>query len=201
MLPYLLCPVRILLLDNYDSFTYNLFHYLEQCADTVVVARNDEISIEDAGEYDGIVLSPGPGLPKDAGIMPELIRTYSPTKPILGVCLGMQAIGEAFGAGLRNLAHPLHGVDVPITVCDTSEPLFQGLPARLSTGRYHSWVVDRATMPDVLRITATDDHGELMALRHTAFPVCGVQFHPESLLTPHGMTMIRNWVADARMRA
>lgn len=189
--------MRVLLLDNYDSFTYNLFHYLEQCVDQVLVARNDEISLEDVGRFEGIVLSPGPGLPEDAGIMPQLIRTYAPTIPIFGVCLGLQAIGEAYGAKLKNLNQPLHGVAVEVVVVDASDPIFDRMPARFPTGRYHSWVVNARTLPPVLHLTATDSDGNVMALRHRDFPLCGVQFHPESLLTPNGLQIIRNWVADA----
>lgn len=189
--------MRVLLLDNYDSFTYNLFHYLEQCVDQVVVERNDEISLEEVGRFEGIVLSPGPGLPEDAGIMPQLIRTYAPTIPIFGVCLGLQAIGEAYGAKLKNLNQPLHGVAVEVVVVDASDPIFNRMPARFPTGRYHSWVVNARTLPPVLHLTATDSDGNVMALRHRDFPLCGVQFHPESLLTPNGLQIIRNWVADA----
>lgn len=189
--------MRVLLLDNYDSFTYNLFHYLEQCVDQVVVERNDEISLEEVGRFEGIVLSPGPGLPEDAGIMPQLIRTYAPTIPIFGVCLGLQAIGEAYGAKLKNLNQPLHGVAVEVVVVDASDPIFNRMPARFPTGRYHSWVVNASTLPPVLHLTATDSDGNVMALRHRDFPLCGVQFHPESLLTPNGLQIIRNWVADA----
>ncbi|MCF8258516.1 MAG: aminodeoxychorismate/anthranilate synthase component II [Flavobacteriales bacterium] len=187
--------LRTLILDNYDSFTYNLVHYVEQFCDDVTVRRNDAITLAEVAAFDAIVLSPGPGLPKDAGIMPELIRHYAPTKRILGVCLGHQAISEAFGARLKNLDRVLHGVAIPIVVTDVHEPLFRGLPTRMDTGRYHSWVIDRATLPAELRMTAVDDAGEVMAIRHAVFDVCGVQFHPESLLTPQGLQMVRNWVA------
>lgn len=186
--------VKVLILDNYDSFTYNLLHYVEQCCDDVTVRRNDAITIEEVSKFDAVILSPGPGLPKDAGIMPELILRYAASKRILGVCLGHQAIGEAFGAKLKNLDHVLHGVNVPVTVMDGDELLFQQLGKRLDTGRYHSWVIDRQTLPACLRVTAVDDAGEVMAIRHDEFDVCGVQFHPESLLTPDGLQMVRNWV-------
>lgn len=186
-------PVRVLILDNYDSFTYNLVHYVEQFCDDVTVRRNDAISLEEVDAFDSIVLSPGPGLPKDAGIMPGLIDRYSPTKRILGICLGHQAIGEAFGARLKNLARVHHGEMVPITVTDVHEPLFKGLPSRIDTGRYHSWVIERDSLPPELAVTALDDEGEVMAIRHRQFDVCGVQFHPESLLTPDGLSIIRNW--------
>lgn len=186
--------MKILILDNYDSFTYNLVHYVEQFCDDLTVRRNDAIALEEVSVFDGIVLSPGPGLPKDAGIMPDLIRQFASTKRILGVCLGHQAIGEAFGASLRNLDSVLHGVAVPVKVTVPSEPLFKGLPNEFPTGRYHSWVIDRATLPHDLLMTATDAQGEVMALRHRHFDVCGVQFHPESLLTPDGLHIVRNWV-------
>ena len=186
--------MKLLILDNYDSFTYNLVHYVEQFCDDLTVRRNDAISLEEVAAYDAIILSPGPGLPKDAGIMPELILRYASTKRILGVCLGHQAIGEAFGAKLKNLDKVLHGIAVPVKVVNAHEPLFHGLPSEFPTGRYHSWVIDKATVPDVLDVTATDAHGEVMAVRHRQFDVCGVQFHPESLLTPNGLQMVRNWV-------
>jgi anthranilate synthase component 2 len=186
--------MKILILDNYDSFTYNLLHYVEQCCDDVTVRRNDAITLQEIGQFDTIILSPGPGLPKDAGIMPELILHYASSKRILGVCLGHQAIGEAFGARLKNLNTVLHGVAVPVQVTKANEPLFRGLPLEFPTGRYHSWVIDKATVPDELEVTATDTQGEVMAVRHSHFDVCGVQFHPESLLTPDGLAMVRNWV-------
>lgn len=186
--------MKVLILDNYDSFTYNLLHYVEQFCDDVTVRRNDAISIGEIAKFDAIMLSPGPGLPTDAGVMPELIKCYASSKRILGVCLGHQAIGEVFGAKLRNLDHVLHGLNVPVTITDPSELLFRGLGPRIDTGRYHSWVIDRKTIPPSLRITAVDDADEIMALRHMEFDVCGVQFHPESLLTPDGLQMIRNWV-------
>lgn len=186
--------MKILVLDNYDSFTYNLVHCLKQCSDDLTVRRNDAIALDEVAAFDAIVLSPGPGLPKDAGIMPALILRFAAQKRILGVCLGHQAIGEAFGAQLKNLPQVLHGVNVPITVTDKDEPLFKGLGQRIDAGRYHSWVIDKGTLPSSLRITATDDGGEVMAIRHVSYDVCGVQFHPESLLTPHGLQMIRQWV-------
>ena len=186
--------MKILILDNYDSFTFNLVHYLEQfCAD-ITVKRNDEILLNEVDAFDAIVLSPGPGLPKDAGIMPQLIKQYSTTKKILGVCLGHQAIGEAFGASLKNLNQVHHGVAIPINVLVKDEPLFQEMPDRIETGRYHSWVIDKDSNPSELVVTATDDDGEIMAIRHKEYDVCGVQFHPESILTPNGLKVIENWV-------
>jgi anthranilate synthase component 2 len=187
--------MKILLLDNYDSFNYNLAHYLrELTGEDIPVMRNNRISLEEAGAYDAIVLSPGPGLPADAGIMPDLIRTYSPSKKILGVCLGMQAIGEVFGGQLLNLPSVFHGVATPAILLKPDEVLFKGLPARIEVGRYHSWVVDENSIPPVLEITAVDESGRVMALCHRKFDVRGVQFHPESVLTPHGKTMIKNWL-------
>lgn len=186
--------MRILILDNYDSFTFNLVHYVEQYCNDVTVKRNDEIKLDEVEDFDAIVLSPGPGLPKDAGIMPELIKRYAPTKKILGVCLGHQAIGEAFGASLKNLNQVHHGVAIPINVIEKDDSLFSGLSERMDTGRYHSWVIDKDTISSDLIITATDDEGEAMAIRHKEFDVCGVQFHPESLLTPEGLKVIENWV-------
>ncbi len=186
--------MRILILDNYDSFTYNLVHYVEQFCDEITVRRNDAITLDELDLFDSIVLSPGPGLPKDAGIMPELISHYASSKRILGVCLGHQAIGEAFGAKLKNLNKVLHGVAVPVQVVIADEPLFRELPNEFPTGRYHSWVIDKATVPACLEVTATDAHGEVMGIRHKQFDVAGVQFHPESLLTPDGLKIVRNWV-------
>lgn len=185
--------MKILILDNYDSFTFNLVHYVEQFCDDVTVKRNDEIGLEDVDVFDAIVLSPGPGLPENAGIMPQLITHYASTKRILGVCLGHQAIGQAFGAKLKNLNKVHHGVAIRIEVVDNAEPLFQDIPSNIETGRYHSWVIDRETIPPELMITATDEEDGIMAIRHTNFDVCGVQFHPESLLTPDGLKIIENW--------
>ncbi|MCF8461144.1 MAG: aminodeoxychorismate/anthranilate synthase component II [Flavobacteriales bacterium] len=188
--------VKILILDNYDSFTFNLVHYVEQFCDDITVKRNDAITLDEVEAFDAIILSPGPGLPKDAGIMPQLIKRYAPTKKILGVCLGHQAIGEAFGASLKNLNQVHHGVAIPVNILEKDEPLFADLPSRIDTGRYHSWVIDKVTVPAELEVTATDDDDEVMAIRHTTFDVCGVQFHPESLLTPDGLKLIANWVSS-----
>jgi len=188
--------VKILLLDNYDSFTYNLLHLLEQFDVTVDVLRNDEVTLEQVSGYDKIVLSPGPGLPEEAGIMMELIHKFSSSKPILGICLGHQAIGQAFGAKLFNLEEVQHGVSNVTSVTDPSERLFEGIPASFKTGRYHSWMVDRDQLPDVLKITAVDERQNIMALRHRSLDVCGVQFHPEYILTEYGKPLIRNWIAS-----
>lgn len=188
--------MRVLILDNYDSFTFNLVHYVEQFVDDVVVKRNDEISLPEVDLFDAIILSPGPGLPNDAGIMPKLIIEYSESKKILGVCLGHQAIAEAYGGKLINLDAVLHGVAVPIKVIDKKENLFNNMPNTIQTGRYHSWVVASADLPQSLTVTAVDEAGNVMALRHKLHDVRGVQFHPESLLTEHGLKMIENWVKD-----
>ncbi len=187
--------MNILLLDNYDSFTYNIAHYLrELTGQEIPVIRNDQITLEEAGKYDAIVLSPGPGLPADAGIMHDLLRRFAPEKKILGICLGMQAIGEVFGGTLINLPSVFHGVATDATVLVPDEVLFRGLPPTLEVGRYHSWVVDEGKLPADLEITAVDNTGRIMALRHRKFDVRGVQFHPESVLTPHGKDMLRNWI-------
>jgi len=187
--------VRVLLLDNYDSFTYNLLHYLEMNEGVHVdVIRNDAIGMEVPASYDKIILSPGPGLPSEAGKMNDIIRRYAPEKPILGVCLGMQAMAEVYGGSLRNLATVMHGVSSPVRVTDASELLFKGLPPVFEGGRYHSWVVDRESLPDCFRITATDEEENIMALRHNKYNLCGVQFHPESVLTDHGKKLLKNWI-------
>ncbi len=187
--------MNILLLDNYDSFTYNIAHYLRELTGSEIpVIRNDQISLEAVGKYDAIVLSPGPGLPADAGIMNDLIRKYAGTRKILGICLGMQAIGEVFGGTLLNLPSVFHGVATTTDIVVDDEILFRGLPKKIEVGRYHSWVVDEHNLPSDLEITATDETGRIMALRHKKFDVRGVQFHPESVLTPHGKTMLNNWI-------
>jgi anthranilate synthase component 2 len=185
--------MTILLLDNYDSFTYNVAHLIRECGYAVEVIRNDKITLDEAEKYDKIVLSPGPGIPEEAGIMPALIKRYAAEKPILGVCLGHQAIGEAFGGRLQNLPRVVHGVATRAHVI-APDPIFQGLPEEFSVGRYHSWVVDAEGFPSELEITATDADGQIMALRHRAYNVRGVQFHPESVLTEHGARMMQNWL-------
>jgi anthranilate synthase component 2 len=162
----------------------------------VTVRRNDEVSIEEADKFARIVLSPGPGIPSEAGLMPAIVQALAPRRKILGVCLGHQCIGEVFGGALLNLGVPIHGKSTAAKVIDTTEPLFRGLGPELSVGRYHSWVVAPEAFPDVLRITAVDEGGSIMALRHREFDVCGVQFHPESILTTDGARMLKNWVDD-----
>ncbi len=185
--------MKILILDNYDSFTYNLVQYIEEeTGQDVAVFRNDEISLDDVAEYDLIVLSPGPGIPQEAGIMPDLIKRYATEKAILGVCLGHQAIGAAFGASLINLEEVHHGVETEMTRTRKDDVLFAGVPEKFNAGRYHSWVIDPATMPEELEVTATGEYGGIMALQHRTFPIFGVQFHPESIMTEHGRLIIRN---------
>lgn len=191
--------MSILVIDNYDSFTYNLVHYVKSITDEpVAVFRNDEISIDDVGKYDKIIISPGPGLPKDAGIIEEVIRKYGETKRILGVCLGHQAIAEVFGGSLLNLNEVYHGVATSATITNTEDALFKGLPDKIEVGRYHSWVVNPDDLPEVLEITSTDEEGNIMSMRHKQFDIAGIQFHPESVLTPHGKEMVKNWVLEGK---
>ena len=187
--------MKILLFDNYDSFTYNLLHILKEFGADVEVFRNDKITLDEVDRFDKIVLSPGPGIPEEAGILLPLIRRYAPTKSILGVCLGEQAIGEAFGAKLINLTEVHHGVCSDVRVV-ANDPLFNGLDRTLRVGRYHSWVVSKEDFPDCLGITAEDtEEGQIMGLRHKTYNVRGIQFHPESVLTPQGKEIIKNWLS------
>ncbi|MDJ1503275.1 aminodeoxychorismate/anthranilate synthase component II [Xanthocytophaga agilis] len=188
--------MRILVIDNYDSFVYNLVHYLREMGHEPVVYRNDKITLEEVDAFDKILLSPGPGIPSEAGIMPELIKKYAPTKSILGVCLGHQAIGEAFGGTLENMTDVLHGIATPAFVQKSDELLFEGIPAQFNTGRYHSWTVVSKNFPESLEITAVDNEGRIMALAHKTYDVRGVQFHPESILTEHGKKMLENWLSN-----
>jgi anthranilate synthase component 2 len=186
--------MKILLFDNYDSFTYNLRHVLIELGARVEVHRNDRIALDDVAAFDKIVLSPGPGIPSESGLLLPLIERYAPLKSILGVCLGEQAIGEAFGAKLLNLTHVFHGVCSEVRII-APEPLFEGLEPGFRAGRYHSWVVSDENFPPCLEITAVDAvEGRIMAIRHRTFDVRGVQFHPESVLTPQGKTLIHNWL-------
>lgn len=185
----------ILVFDNYDSFTYNLVHLVQKIIHGKVdVFRNDQLPLEKVKAYDKIILSPGPGIPEEAGLLLPLIREYAATKSMLGVCLGHQAIGQAFGGNLINLSTVYHGVATPITVTQPRSPLFNGLPKTLEVGRYHSWVVSEEGFPADLEITARDESGLIMALQHRQYDVQGVQFHPESVLTPMGEELMRNWV-------
>jgi anthranilate synthase component 2 len=186
---------NILVFDNYDSFTYNLVHLVEKIINgKVTVYRNDEIPLEKINDFDKIILSPGPGIPEEAGLLLPLIKTYAPTKSIFGVCLGQQAIGQAFGADLINLKDVYHGVATPVNIVSREGRLFKDLPDQLEVGRYHSWVVEEKSLPSSLTITARDEHGYIMGLQHTQYDVSGVQFHPESVLTPHGEKILRNWL-------
>ncbi|RCW92096.1 anthranilate synthase component II [Winogradskyella arenosi] len=184
---------KILVIDNYDSFTYNLVHYLEDLNCEVTVKRNDKLTLEEVDAFDKIVLSPGPGIPDEAGLLKEIIKTYAPTKSILGVCLGQQAIGEVFGGTLENLNNVYHGVATTITLSVTDEALFKGLNTSFEVGRYHSWVVN-PNLPDCLEATSFDSNGQIMSLRHKVYDVKGVQYHPESVLTPDGKQILENWV-------
>ncbi|MBC8109770.1 MAG: aminodeoxychorismate/anthranilate synthase component II [Verrucomicrobia bacterium] len=188
--------MKILVLDNYDSFVYNLVHYLKELgAEQVDVYRNDKISLEAVAGYDKILLSPGPGLPSEAGIMPDLLQQFGSHKSILGVCLGHQAIGEAFGGTLENMSEVLHGVATD-TFIQHHDRLFKDIPNQIKTGRYHSWTVVPETLPDVLEITALDQNGRIMAMAHKKYDIQSVQFHPESVLTEFGKKMIQNWLQN-----
>ena len=185
---------KILIFDNYDSFTYNLVHQVKELGYTNIdVIRNDKIALEDIAQYDKILLSPGPGIPSEAGILLDLIRTYAPTKSIFGVCLGQQAIGEVFGGQLTNLDKVYHGVAMNTKVI-VKDFIFDKLPGNFPTGRYHSWVVDKLDFPEVLEITAIDENNNVMALRHKKYDVRGVQFHPESILTEGGIEIVKAWL-------
>ncbi len=187
---------KILVIDNYDSFVYNLVHYLEELDGEVTVKRNDEFSLEDGMVFDKILLSPGPGIPDEAGQLKKIIRRYADTKPIFGVCLGHQAIAEVFGGKLENLDQVFHGVSTKAIILSENETLFKGLGKEIEIGRYHSWIVSREEFPDVLEITSIDEKGQIMSFRHKIYDICAVQFHPESVLTPKGKQIIRNWVRE-----
>ncbi len=185
--------MKIVIIDNYDSFTYNLSHLVKELGAEVTVLRNDQFSLDEIEAYDRIILSPGPGIPSEAGLLLDVIRTYAARKPILGVCLGHQAIGEAFGGKLENLSDVFHGVATPCHLTGI-DPLFSGISRVFTIGRYHSWVVSREGLPDCLEVTAVSDEGQIMALRHRELNVRGIQFHPESVLTPDGKRMLQNWL-------
>ena len=196
--------MKIVIIDNYDSFTYNLSHLVKELGADVTVVRNDQFELPQLESYSKIILSPGPGIPSEAGLLLDVIRTYAGRKPILGVCLGHQAIGEVFGARLENLSDVFHGVATPCHIT-SDDPVFSGLPRDITVGRYHSWVVSREGLPDCLEVTAESDErlrvgdgtsgmGQIMALRHRELNVRGIQFHPESVLTPDGKKMIQNWL-------
>ena len=196
--------MKVVIIDNYDSFTYNLSHLVKELGAEVTVVRNDQFELKDLEPYSKIILSPGPGIPSEAGLLLDVIRTYAGRKPILGVCLGHQAIGEVFGGKLENLSDVFHGVATPCHIV-TDDPVFSGLPKEITVGRYHSWVVSREGLPECLEVTAVSDEGQrvgdgtsgmgqIMALRHRELNVRGIQFHPESILTPDGKKMLQNWM-------
>lgn len=185
---------QILVIDNYDSFTFNLVHYLEELDCNVTVLRNNEVTFEDVESFDKILLSPGPGLPGEAGILLDIIREFGPSKSILGICLGQQAIAEAFGGILVNLPQVHHGVAHEVTQTVADEPLFKNVPNTFTVGRYHSWCASIDNFPAVLEVTSVDAHGNIMSLRHCIYNVRGVQFHPESILTLHGKLILKNWI-------
>ncbi len=184
---------KVLVIDNYDSFTYNLVHYLEDLNCEVTVKRNDKLALEDVDAFEKIVLSPGPGIPDEAGLLKDIIKTYASTKSIFGVCLGLQAIGEVFGGELENLRNVYHGVATQVTLAVNDEILFKGLDPTFEVGRYHSWVV-KNNLPESLEATSFDENGQIMSLRHKTYDVRGVQYHPESVLTPNGKKILENWL-------
>lgn len=185
--------MKTVIIDNYDSFTYNLAHLVKGLGADVEVVRNDRFTIGQLEPYDRIILSPGPGIPSEAGLLLDVIRSYAGRKPIFGVCLGHQAIGEVFGARLTNLAEVYHGVATEGTQFGNDD-IFKGLPKRIVMGRYHSWVVDRTAFPECLEVTAVSDDGQIMGLRHCSYNIHGIQFHPESVLTPQGSKILENWL-------
>lgn len=186
-------PCKVVIIDNYDSFTYNLAHLVKELGASVTVYRNDQFSLNQLEPFDKILLSPGPGIPSEAGLLTDVIRTYAGRKPMLGVCLGHQAIGEVFGARLSNLPEVYHGVATPCELVG-HDALFAGMESRFTIGRYHSWVVSSEDFPETLEVTALSDDGNIMALRHRNYAIWGIQFHPESVLTPDGRQIIANWL-------
>lgn len=188
--------IKIAVIDNYDSFTYNLVHYLEDLNATVTVFRNDELELEELESFDKIVLSPGPGIPDEAGLLKAIIQKYYISKSILGICLGQQAIGEVFGGTLINLEKVHHGVATKVKITENDEALFKDLPSEFEVGRYHSWVISKVDFPENLVITSEDKSGEIMSIRHAIYDVKGVQFHPESILTPFGKKILENWISS-----
>ena len=188
--------MKVVIIDNYDSFTYNLAHLVKELGADVTVFRHDQFQLPELERFDKIILSPGPGIPSEAGLLMDVIRKYAGRKPMLGVCLGHQAIGEAFGAKLTNLSEVYHGVATPFTQFG-NDVIFDGLDKRIGIGRYHSWVVDRSGFPDCLDVTAVSDDGCIMGLKHKNYDIHGIQFHPESVLTQDGKKMVRNWLEKA----
>ena len=185
--------MKIVVIDNYDSFTYNLVHYLEDLGATVTVFRNDEFELKELEVFDKIVLSPGPGIPDEAGLLKEVIKMYAKTESILGICLGLQAIGEVFGGTLINLEKVYHGVASKITIIE-NDAIFTNLPNEIEVGRYHSWVISNDNFPQNLIITSVDENKQIMSVKHSVYDVRGVQFHPESILTPDGKKILENWL-------
>ncbi len=185
--------MRIIIIDNYDSFTYNLAHLVKELGAKVDVVRNDQFDLPQLEAYDKIILSPGPGIPSEAGLLLDVIRTYAGKKPMLGVCLGHQAIGEVFGAKLMNLKDVYHGVATDCEHFD-NDYIFNDVPKHFEVGRYHSWVVDRDALPSCLEVTAVSPDGAIMGIKHEDYDIHGIQFHPESVLTPHGKEIVRNWL-------
>lgn len=186
--------MKILVLDNYDSFTYNLVHILREFECDMDIYRNDKIDLEAIDQYDKILLSPGPGIPEEAGIMLDVIKTYAPKKPILGVCLGHQGIAESFGGKLSNMPVVLHGLNTPTKVVKESDPLFEGIPNDFMSARYHSWTVEADSIQDQFEVLAVDEEDRVMAIKHNEYDTYGVQFHPESIITEHGKTLMKNWL-------
>ena len=184
---------KVLVIDNYDSFTYNLVHYLQDMDCKVVVKRNDKLSLEEVDQFEKILLSPGPGIPDEAGLLKVIIKRYGPTKSIFGICLGQQAIAEVYGGSIENLNKVYHGVATSIKRINDDEILYKGIPQEFEVGRYHSWVVSKE-MPDGLMITSIDENGEIMSIKHVDHDVRAVQYHPESILTPLGKQLLKNWV-------
>ncbi len=185
--------MRIAIIDNYDSFTYNLSHLIKELGASVTVYRNDKFQLTDLKPFDKVVLSPGPGIPCEAGLLLDVIREYAGIKPILGICLGHQAIGEAFGGKLINLSSVFHGVATPVHIC-SEDYIYEALPETFEVGRYHSWIVDKAELPECLEVTSVSDEGYIMSMRHKNYDIRGIQYHPESVLTPDGRTIMNNWL-------
>jgi anthranilate synthase component 2 len=186
--------MKVVIIDNYDSFTYNLSHLVKELGAEVTVFRNDMFKLEELESYDKIILSPGPGIPSEAGLLLDVIKTYAGKKPILGVCLGHQAIGEVFGGTLTNLSEVYHGVATPCNI-NIKDYLFEGLADTIEIGRYHSWVVDKDNLPECLEVTSYSEEGFIMSMRHKEYDIRGIQYHPESVLTPDGKTIIKNWLS------
>ncbi len=185
--------IKVLVIDNYDSFTYNLVHYLQDLNCDVTVKRNDKLDLKEVKEFDKILLSPGPGIPDEAGLLKSVIKEYAPSKSILGICLGQQAIAEVFGGKIENLDRVYHGVSTNIELTNKDDVLYRDIPKNIEVGRYHSWVVSK-DLPDVLEVTSVDGNGEIMSLKHKKYDVRSVQYHPESILTPEGKKILKNWV-------